>query len=139
MDKIEKVLHGLSSCGNDYGTPNICEVTECPYREIEVSCVHSLAHDAMMLISELLKAQEPRVMTLEEVKALSEDDLVWYEHVGINKLRPRVVYYTDYSCIVFTDGGKWYFELDGYGKQWRCWTAKSTEEQRKVAKWDDVR
>lgn len=56
---MEKVLHGLSSCGNDYGTPNICEVTECPYREAEAFCVHGLAHDAMMLISELLKAQEP--------------------------------------------------------------------------------
>lgn len=28
----EKVLHGLDSCGFCDGVPNICEVTECPYR-----------------------------------------------------------------------------------------------------------
>ena len=59
MIDTEKVLHGLSSCGNDYGTPNICELTECPYGKVEAFCVHNLARDAMMLISELLKAQEP--------------------------------------------------------------------------------
>lgn len=55
----EKVLHGLSSCGTDYGIQNICEVTECPYRKDKAWCVHGLAHDAEMLIAELLKAQEP--------------------------------------------------------------------------------
>lgn len=54
----EKVLHGLNSCGNDYGIPNICEVTECPYREDDAWCVHELAHDAGMLISELMKKNE---------------------------------------------------------------------------------
>lgn len=54
----EKILHGLSSCGTDHGIPNICEVTECPYREDKAWCVHGLAHDAKMLIAELLKAQE---------------------------------------------------------------------------------
>lgn len=30
-------------------------------------------------------------------------------------------------------------ELDSenYGKTWRCWTAKPTDEQRKAVKWDD--
>ena len=58
IDKV-KVLHGLSSCGTDHGIPNICEVTECPYREDKAWCVHGLAHDAWVLIAELLKAQEP--------------------------------------------------------------------------------
>ena len=64
---IEKVLHGLDSCGFHDGMPNICEVTECPYRGNEAYCVHELAHDAGMLISELLKAQEPRVMTSQPI------------------------------------------------------------------------
>ena len=85
----------------------------------------------------LLETQQARVMTLEEVKALAEDDLVWYEHVGINRLGPRVVYYTDYSRIVFTDGSEWHFELDAYGKLWRCWTARPTPEQREAMKWNE--
>lgn len=56
----EKVLHGLSSCGTDYGVPNICEITECPYRENKALCIHELAHDANALIHELLQAQEAR-------------------------------------------------------------------------------
>lgn len=61
MTDKEKVLHGLDSCGFYDGIPNICEVTECPYRDDKAYCVHELAHDAGMLISELLKAQEPVV------------------------------------------------------------------------------
>ena len=54
----EKVLHGLDSCGFHDGIPNICEVTECLYRDNKAYCVHELVHDAGMLISELLKAQK---------------------------------------------------------------------------------
>ena len=55
----EKVLHGIDSCGFCDGVPNICEVTECPYRGNKGWCVHELAHDAGMLISELMEEQEP--------------------------------------------------------------------------------
>lgn len=65
IDK-EKVLHGLDSCGFHDGIPNICEVTECPYRDNKAYCVHELAHDAGMLISELLKAQEPVEVKIEQ-------------------------------------------------------------------------
>lgn len=68
----EKILHGLSSCGNDYGIPNICEVTECPYRENKAWCIHALAYDAGTLISELLKAQEE----VDPVKP--DDDMMIY-------------------------------------------------------------
>ena len=53
----EKVLHGLASCGFCNGA-NICEVTECPYRDNKGWCVHELTHDAGMLISELMKENE---------------------------------------------------------------------------------
>lgn len=54
----EKVLHGIDSCGFCDGVPNICEVTECPYRGNKGWCVHELAYDAGMLISELMKENE---------------------------------------------------------------------------------
>lgn len=76
IDK-EKVLHGLSSCGTDHGIPNICEVTECPYREDKAWCVHGLAHDAGMLIAELLKAQEP----VEPRKRVNHNGFEYY-HCG---------------------------------------------------------
>ena len=58
----EKVIHGLSSCGMDYGVPNICGITECPYQDDGMFCVHHLAHDALAL----LKAQNPLACWVEE-------------------------------------------------------------------------
>lgn len=65
MDNLEKVLHGLNSCGFQDGFADICGITECPYREHKAWCVHELTHDAGVLISELLKAQEPVKPTVE--------------------------------------------------------------------------
>lgn len=53
----QKVLRGLDSCGFHDGMPNICGLTECPYREDVAACVHQLAHDAGMLISEMMKGK----------------------------------------------------------------------------------
>lgn len=67
----EKVLHGLDSCGFCDGVPNICEVTECPYRGNKGWCVHELAHDAGMLISEMMKeneAVEPKIIDTSNSK-----------------------------------------------------------------------
>ena len=141
MTKMEKVLHGLSSCGNDYGTPNICEVTECPYRKIEVSCVHSLAHDAMMLISELLKAQVPRVLTLDEVKSLPEETDVWLELSKIDGTigtATTIAGHGEGGCCSHYDA----FKYSDYNKTpygWRLWTERPSKEQMAEAKWDDVR
>lgn len=30
-----------------------------------------------------------------------------------------------------------HLNINNYGKTWRCWTAKPTDEQRKAVKWDD--
>ena len=60
----KKVIHGLNSCGNDDGHPDRCGRTECPYRDNGAWCTHELAHDAEVLVSEWLKAQEP--MMVEE-------------------------------------------------------------------------
>lgn len=131
----EKVLHGLSSCGNDYGIPNICEVTECPYREGEVACVHNLAREAMMLISELLKEQEPRVMTLEEAQALDENSVVWFENKRIHSIYPRIVRTACSTGVEFSDGAVWTYKSDGYNTDWRYWTEKPTDEQREAEAW----
>lgn len=84
----------------------------------------------------LLKEKEPRVMTLEEAKSLKQDTVVWYEHDGINRPRPRIVHYADDRCIVFTDGGKWQYDADGYSSHWRCWTSRPTDEQREAIPWN---
>ena len=137
IDK-EKVLHGLSSCGTDIGIPNICELTECPYRGEKAGCVHRLANDAEMLIAELLKAQEPRVMTLEEVKAAAGHD-VWLELSG--NIADDVMFAatiegcgTKGLCTRYESLNYSAYGIRPYG--WRCWTSRPTDEQREAVKWE---
>ena len=72
----------------------------------------------------LLQAQEPKVMTLEEYKALAEKpkeerDPVWEEWPGLESTWaiPNQAY-------------------GGYGTSWRCWTSRPTDEQRKKEPWN---
>ena len=84
---------------------------------------------------ELLKEQEPRVLTLEEVTGGGEC-YVEYRNGGygycdcyisddaetINIYRPlKIDYYADPEL---------------YKKTWRCWDRQPTDEQRKAVKWD---
>ena len=95
----------------------------------------------------LLKEQTPRVMTIDEIEALPDISDVFLE---------------EYDCIVVAvtisrQGEKWgimnqditffygiespdyesdeYYN-DDYGKWWRCWTSRPTEEQRQNTPWE---
>lgn len=73
IDK-EKVLHGLDSCGNDDGHPDRCGRTACPYRDNGVLCTHKLAHDALLLIIELLEKHD---LGRIEDDAVFGQELIW--------------------------------------------------------------
>lgn len=85
------------------------------------------------------KAQQPRVMTLEEL-----DDL---------RGRGRAVYYEDRDAVakcqdmfylavigeyVYLKGETYVLpkRVDQYGKTWRHWTSRPTDEQREATPWD---
>ena len=69
-----------------------------------------------------LKAQEPRVMTLEEANAV---EVVWVEDRGTDTVFP---------CLVKNNMND--SKLYKYGIQWRVWSSRPSEEQRKAVKWD---
>ena len=71
---------------------------------------------------ELLKAQEPRVLTLEEAQ---HAEVVWVEEMETCNI---------YPCIVKNNMND--SKLYKYGIQWRVWTSRPTDEQRKAVKWD---
>lgn len=97
---------------------------------------------------ELLKEQEPRLMTLEEVVAhyslppvfvddlSAQEDYLYdieplYFEYKIDK--SWAVHWRDYqSTRMYLDDWK-----ESYGERWRCWTAKPTDEQRKAVKWNE--
>ena len=91
-----------------------------------------------------LKAQEPRVMTLEEVRQF----VYGSPHIIETNLpgdEPRLMYglYSHQGVVgnfdfSTTDGRKHLLDAD-YGKTWRCWTSHPTDEQREAVKWDAER
>ena len=107
----------------------------------------------------LLKAQEPRVMTLEEVKT---ELVCWIEDVEAEVVFPAIYHckgnpskdgqyaifatiqdsdilpedYDDEQIIYqFDDGSRWLWE-GNINKTWRPWTSRPTDEQREVIPWN---
>ena len=125
-EKLEKVMKGLECCSIGLYCPD----EECPYEkdkeEKQENCIALLARDAL----EVLKALEPRVMTLDEVKTwVSSDpdlrDPIFYE----DSILKRGWWIThDNDCVYLPSVNA------GYG---RCWTSRPTDEQRTAVKWDD--
>lgn len=96
-----------------------------------------------------IRPDEPRVMTLDEV----------VEHfslppVFVDDPDAQEDYYEDIQPLYFEypyqEKDTWYVHWRGhaqsqrylderrhaYNMEWRCWTARPTDEQRKAAKWD---
>lgn len=89
----------------------------------------------------LLKEQEPRVMTLDEAAAAHE---VWAE-VWLSGPKKYVIvvtvlYLTDdcknFELELLGTNKKAFMLTEAYGHTWRCWTARPTEDQRLAVKWD---
>lgn len=102
--------------------------------------------DALMHIEEVktvlkqVKAQEPRVMPADEIVLSAEPSKwLWVERKGDYCAEAFKAGKTISGLIAFdseTPGAFLYCERpDEYGKTWRCWTARPTDEQRKEAEW----
>ena len=132
MDDLQKkVIKGLECCRRGF-------CFSCPYNDgidENVECKQKWADDALSL----LKAQEPRVMTLEEI---TKTEVVWLECYGIcsNMFKAALPRHP-----ININDATWDFEthpytevmfLAEYGKNWRCWTSRPTDEQREVIQWN---
>lgn len=136
MTKREKVIRGLEWCIKLDG--NGCSL-ECPYLAGKSPCPNAMLRDALAL----LKEQEARVMTEGEVLH-SIGKPLWFESRGVYLGRKG------FWCLLFevdqelhirivqsVTGGKITLSLIDYGKTWRCWTSRPSEQQMREAKWED--
>ena len=94
----------------------------------------------------LLEAQESRVMTLEEVLDMKFDDVVYFQVYPTNAVLSAIVIDVipklseiNVGVVQFRFGAGYNginnADLSYYGKTWRCWTSRPTEEQREAASW----
>jgi len=144
MDKLEKVINGLECCIAD-GYAQECE--ECPYALSDGTCdrLDPMLRDAL----ELLKAQEPRVMTLEELSTNGNDDVIYIETAlfidgkRVTKIKPAIFQPDNcspeedgYYCIVSSWGNSGFYHEENYGFDWRCWTSRPDDERRQNTPWE---
>ena len=152
MEQFEKVCKGLECCVlRDPDDHRRCG--ECPYNPHAISnepCANGLKFDALALIrqqqekiKELEAAQTARMLTLEDVK---DSEVVYLEDFsdladGVEPIiRPAVNVEAKNGGIVMLDSATWdegfIFVVDSeYGKTWRCWTQRPTDEQMEAVEW----
>jgi len=131
QEKREKVIKGLEAC-----LEGLSEI--CPYKDSDApgGCKDELMYDALTL----LKAQEPRVMTPEEVIALPDYTVVWLEDNDKSDVISGIVNYVwkNHLCsFTVIDMREVHADIASYGTDWRCWTACPTHDQMKAAKWEE--
>lgn len=146
----EKTIQGLECCWNiqqDNKTVK-SRCRECPYYDgtnYPAHCHSALINDALAFIKDMQRG--PKVITLEELYTLEQDRLVFLETK--KTLRPaytiRHHVWPEWTCRYEIDRHEyilmtpvsaskmWRFNL--YGKTWRLWDMKPTDEQRKAVKW----
>jgi len=92
----------------------------------------------------LLKAQEPRVMTLEDLWSLKFNDTVILEQKIPSLLIPAIVRdnikHDDalevLQVVTASTNGTANADYEYYGKTWRCWTSRPSDGQRKEIPWE---
>ena len=106
-----------------------------------------IAQKAIAKLKALSKAQEPRVMTLEEVLDMKFDDVVYLQVYPTNAVLSAIVIDVipklseiNVGVVQFRHGAGYNginnADLSYYGKTWRCWTSRPTDEQREAVKWE---
>lgn len=88
----------------------------------------------------LLEEKRPRVLTLEEVRALQDGAAVWIEDNDKVVVIPAIVNHVWNSLpnmVSFTAAYTREVKADmlWYGVKWRCWTSCPTDEQREATPW----
>ena len=75
-------------------------------------------------------------MTLDEVEAWNQPD-VWFENRGGNFVSPMDrMGWIMYTSIVDLSTNPPVTQNVNYGKKFRCWTSRPTDEQRKAVEWE---
>ena len=115
-------------------------ITEATYPDRPRKFMMSLELAEKVLV--LLKAQQPMVMTLEEIKGKVSGGetafLVDYNDGGgvVWVLICRYLTTLDEFVVIDGIGNTHNYGADCYGVDWRCWTSKPTDEQRQSEKWN---
>lgn len=98
-----------------------------------------MCRDVANRLEELLAAQEPRVMTPEEVIALPDYTVVWLEDNDKSDVISGIVNYVwkNHLCsFTVIDMREVHADIASYGTDWRCWTSRPDQATREATPWN---
>lgn len=137
MTDREKVISALECC-NDPERP---KCYKCP--EQGPGFGYACRDNVWTAALALLKAQQPRVMTLEEIRVIyhRREDHVWPfdtpPYLWVETNGRTVSYWMSWNNVVACLEGQFpKYDPDDYGKTWRLLTARPTNEQREAEPWN---
>lgn len=137
MDDLrEKVIRGMEI----HLKPN-SRCVGCPYPNNGL-CGDQLYRDALAL----LKAQEPRVITLVELWHMEHKPVyLQRKNSRLYMVEPAIVLKTE-RCYIPSLGDSYILMREnkihdkywacGYNVTWRCWTSRPTDEQMGAVNWE---
>lgn len=114
------------------------EALDMPKPDSEIGCWYDITHNyTLEQVVSALKSQEPRVMTLEEVKMLDSDYYYLESMRSPGKELREIVGAYGLTCVTWPSitWARQTMGDSGYGKTWRCWTSRPTDEQRRAVAW----
>lgn len=101
----------------------------------------SLRCDVAREIVDLLKEQEPRVLTPREFDEVRLSKPVWLEVRNMGLLGPALSRYLrpEYGMVAFSliENRAIERNVTEYYWGWRCWTSRPTPEQMRDTKWEE--
>ena len=141
VDK-EKLIRAMEYCTGDIvpvDENDECLGDVCPFKEggyESGDCQENMIRAALALLRE----QEQRVLALEKIQS-GTVEVAWLECSDKEEVRAglwfkRINEGEDEGIIIHVLDGFEGLRTAVYGKTWRCWTARPTEEQRKAVLWD---
>jgi len=144
MDR-EKVIKGLNICVPETKDDSELECSDCPYGDVcNPNDIVGITLPLIFDIRELLKEQEPKVLTVDQLED-ALDTVVWLETPVSENLADGysliMAYSHKYGYMIFDspfgdNPSQDKLEYSEYGKSWRCWDKRPTDEQRQAVKWE---
>lgn len=126
----EKIIQKLTKYLKHPNLLHTCE--DCPYYAqltADGECTTWLMRDAL----DLLKEREARVMTRGEIIKLN--DWVWVDYKdAFNGYEYKLDYDSDCDRVEWLNGAT--DGMEEYGKTWRCWNARPSEQQMRDTPWE---
>lgn len=109
----------------------------------QLNVLDRASYEVCLAAIEALSAQVPRVLKLEEVHSLEQNEVVWLEDNGVEEIIPAIVvehghtYAQRSVCFMIVENPRLWIATFDYLNRWRCWTSRPTEEEREAAEWDE--